>query len=232
MTRKNSPNTSPVWNIWQGILLILIITLVEVPLGWLNNQQDLGRVTGLLSFVAASLGDCLLYFVVIALFLRLIKCSWRDLGFVAARRRSHYTLGIICGVVLFIVIGALGNLLQQMIGTPAPQPFAEAVIGVEHDWEYILLLLLGSVAAPLKEEMIFRGLLYPALRSALGVWKGILLSGVIFAALHFDLIRFLPLFLGGVMLTWLYERTKSIWPCVLAHGTWNMLMALALWLQR
>lgn len=80
--------------------------------------------------------------------------------------------------------------------------------------------------------MFFRGLIYPPLRQVLGRGKGILLTGLFFASLHLEIIRFLPLFIGGVVLTWLYERSSSIWPAIVAHGTWNILMALALWIQR
>ncbi|MDR3288042.1 MAG: CPBP family intramembrane metalloprotease [Peptococcaceae bacterium] len=223
---------NPVWNVWQGLLLILLVTLAELPIGWLNSQQDLSLQSGLLRFLAVGFGDCLLYFLVVFLFLRWLKCGWRDLGFVRAGKPSAYWGGVLTGVILFVAVGLLGNVLTKLVGTPVPQTFAEAVKGVAYGWEYLLLLLLGGVVAPLKEEMIFRGLIYPPLRSALGAGKGILVNGIFFAALHVDIIRFLPLFLGGVVLTWLYERTKSIWPSVLAHGTWNILMAVALWIQK
>ena len=95
-----------------------------------------------------------------------------------------------------------------------------------------LLAVLGGVVAPIKEEMLFRGLMYPPLRQALGKGRGMLLTGLFFATLHFDMVRFLPLFIGGVVLSWLYERSSSIWPSIIAHGTWNVLMAVALLVQR
>ncbi|MHB8076921.1 lysostaphin resistance A-like protein [Desulfosporosinus fructosivorans] len=225
------PPRQPAWNIWQGLLLISLVTLVEYSLGWLETPNDLDSLRGILYFIGVGLGDVLVYFCVISIFLRLIRRPFSDLGFVRPLKR-YVVLGFVVGILLFVGIGLLGNVLTHIFGTPAPQSFTVAVKGVDYQWQFALLALLGGVVAPIKEEMIFRGLIYPPLRHALGRGKGMLLTGLFFATLHFDIVRFLPLLIGGVVLAWLYERSESIWPAVVAHGTWNILMASALWIQR
>jgi len=234
MGKKNGlqvPPRKPVWNIWQGLLLILLVTIIEYPLGWLETPNDLDSLRGILYFIGVGLGDALIYFSLIWIFLRLIRRPYSDLGFVKPLKR-FVVLGFVVGILLFIGIGLLGNVLTHIFGTPAPQSFTVAVKGVNYQWEFGLLAFLGGVVAPIKEEMLFRGLIYPPLRRALGRGKGMLLTGLFFATLHFDFVRFLPLLIGGVVLAWLYERSASIWPAVVAHGTWNILMAAALWIQR
>ncbi|MDR3601943.1 MAG: type II CAAX endopeptidase family protein [Desulfosporosinus sp.] len=234
MGKKNDqqlPPRQPVWNIWQGLFLIALVTLIEFPLGWLETPQDLNSLHGILYFIGVGIGDALLYFIVIGIFLRLIRRPFSELGMVKPLKR-YVCLGFLVGILLFISVGLLGNLLTQLLGTPAPQSFAVAVKGGDHTWEFVLLIILGGVIAPIKEEMLFRGLMYPPLRQSLGKGKGMLLTGLFFATLHFDIVRFLPLFIGGVVLAWLYERSSSIWPAIVAHGTWNILMAVALWMQR
>ncbi|MCO1604391.1 CPBP family intramembrane glutamic endopeptidase [Desulfosporosinus nitroreducens] len=230
-TKLRLPPRKPVWNIWQGLLLVAIITIIEFPLGWLESPKDLDSVRGILNFILVGLGDVLLYFAIIFIFLKFIRRPFSDLGFVKTSR-GFLLLGFIAGVLLFVGVGLLGNFLTKLFGTPAPQSFAIAVKGANYTWEFILLTFLGGVVAPIKEEMFFRGLIYPPLRQVFGRGKGILLTGLFFASLHLEIIRFLPLFIGGVVLTWLYERSSSIWPAIVAHGTWNILMALALWIQR
>ncbi|WP_206812192.1 CPBP family intramembrane glutamic endopeptidase [Paradesulfitobacterium ferrireducens] len=225
------PPRHPSWNLWQGLFLILLVNLVELPMGWLKASENLDTLDGFLHFLAVGLGEGLLYLGAILVLMRLLRQPLKGLGLVKPRL-GFWILGIIVGIFLFVSIGLLGNLLIKFLGTPAPQSFTEAVKGVKYGWQFLLLILLGGVIAPLKEEMIFRGLIYPPLRQAYGRGRGMLLTGVFFAALHFDLVRFLPLFIGGVILTWVYERSGSLWPAVLAHGTWNVLMALALWVQR
>lgn len=225
------PPRKPAWNLWQGLFLILVVTLIEFPLGWLETPKDLASVRGLLAFIGVGLGECILYFSLIFGFFRLLRRPISQLGFVKPLKR-FIVLGFIVGIILFIGVGLLGNLLTQVLGTPAPQSFAEAVKGVNNKGEWFLLLVLGGIVAPIKEEMLFRGLIYPPLREAYGKGKGILLTGMFFATLHFDMVRFIPLFIGGIVLTWLYERSSSLWPAIIAHGTWNVLMAVALWIQR
>jgi len=230
-TDPRIPPRQPAWNIWQGLLLISLVTLIEYPLGWLETPNDLDSLRGLLHFIGVGLGDVLVYFGVIWIFMRLIRRPFSDLGFVKPLKR-FVVLGFVVGIILFVCIGLLGSVLTHLFGTPAPQSFTVAVKGVNYQWEFGLLALLGGVVAPLKEEILFRGLIYPPLRRALGRGKGMLLTGLFFATLHFDIVRFLPLLIGGVVLAWLYERSASIWPAVIAHGTWNILMAAALWIQR
>lgn len=225
------PPRQPIWNIWQGLFLIALVTLIEFPLGWLETPKDLDSLHGVLNFVGVGLGDVLIYFIVIRIFLRLIRRPFSDLGFVKPHKQ-YVILGFVVGVLLFLVIGFLGSILTQLLGIPAPQSFAVAVRGVDYLWEFALLTILGCIVAPIKEEMLFRGLIYPPLRQTLGKGRGMLLTGLFFATLHFDVVRFLPLFIGGVVLAWVYQRSSSIWPAIIAHGTWNTLMAIALWIQR
>ena len=225
------PPRQPAWNIWQGLLLISLVTLIEYPLGWLETPNDLDSLRGILHFIGVGLGDVLVYFGIIWIFMCLIRRPFSDLGLVKPLKR-FVVLGFVVGIILFVCIGLLGSVLTHLFGTPAPQSFTVAVKGVNYQWEFGLLALLGGVVAPLKEEILFRGLIYPPLRRALGRGKGMLLTGLFFATLHFDIVRFLPLLIGGVVLSWLYERSASIWPAVIAHGTWNILMAAALWIQR
>src|SRR5680860_1444520 len=191
------PPRQPVWNIWQGLLLISLVTLIEYSLGWLKTPNELDTLRGILAFIGVGLGDSLVYFSVIWMFLRLIRRPFSDLGFVKPRKR-FVVLGFIVGILLFVGIGLLGNVLTHLFGTPAPQSFTVAVKGVNYQWEFGLLTLLGGVVAPIKEEMLFRGLIYPPLRKALGRGKGMLLTGLFFATLHFDIVRFLPLLIGRV----------------------------------
>lgn len=229
--KSKVPPKHPRWNVWQGLFLLLLINLIEFPLGWMKTPQDLNQMQGFLHFLAVGIGEVILYLCLLRLFMKLIHRSFRDLGFVRPHVR-YLLLGLLMGVFLFITVGLLGNLLANWFGTPAPQSFTLVVKGSSSNWQVILLMFLGGVLAPIKEEAFFRGLFYPPLREMYGRGKGILLTAGFFAVLHFDVIRFIPLLIGGIILTWLYEKTSSLWPSIVAHGTWNILMALALWIQR
>lgn len=92
------------------------------------------------------------------------------------------------------------------------------------------------VVAPLAEELVFRGVLYGAIRRRLRAGPAVLLSAVVFAAMHPVWIAGLLLpwtqFLGGLIFAWSYERTRSLALPVLLHvvgnlGVLSMRLALA-----
>ena len=94
-----------------------------------------------------------------------------------------------------------------------------------------LALLLGGVVAPLAEEIFFRGFLYAGLRSRLGPTSGVLVSALIFSLVHVLPGVLLPIFVMGAIFALLYERTGSLWPCIVLHGVINSLAFLGAYLS-
>lgn len=84
----------------------------------------------------------------------------------------------------------------------------------------------AAVLAPVAEESLFRGLLYPALRSSLKVRHAALFSAVgtsaLFALMHPNPPSWLPLFALAMVLTWIFERTNSLAAVIGAHALWNV----------
>lgn len=77
--------------------------------------------------------------------------------------------------------------------------------------------------APPVEEFFFRGFLYQSLRNRIGVLGGAALSGLIFGAIHFKPQYLVPLAILGAILALLFEKTGSLWPCILLHSFYNAL---------
>ncbi|MDN5325971.1 MAG: protease family protein [Moorella sp. (in: firmicutes)] len=160
---------------------------------------------------------------------------WKNgLGFSALGLKAEgagraLVAGLAGGLALFFLVIITGALLQTMFPNPSPQPFADLVAKARGPADLIIPLFLGTVLAPLTEELYFRGFLFPALKDRYGLQAGLVGSGVIFALLHLDLWRFLPLALGGIGLAYLYERTGNILASIIAHATWNTVMILLLY---
>jgi uncharacterized protein len=85
----------------------------------------------------------------------------------------------------------------------------------------IIAGFLIVAAAPLSEEIFFRGFMYGGLRRRLPVWVAAAISGAVFGLVHYtgsDSIGVVPqLAVLGILLAWLYERTGSLWPPILLH---------------
>jgi membrane protease YdiL (CAAX protease family) len=93
--------------------------------------------------------------------------------------------------------------------------------------ELVALAVPIALLAPVVEELLFRGLLYRYLRGRLGVVVAVVLSALIFGALH---VVIPPLVVMGIVLAIIAQRTGSIWPGIVVHATNNALVVLALWL--
>jgi membrane protease YdiL (CAAX protease family) len=75
--------------------------------------------------------------------------------------------------------------------------------------------------APPVEELFFRGFLYQSLRTRMGPLGGAILSGLIFGAVHLKLDYLVPLAILGTLLCFLFQKTGSLWPCILVHALNN-----------
>jgi membrane protease YdiL (CAAX protease family) len=90
------------------------------------------------------------------------------------------------------------------------------------NWLATMLFYIAlGVLAPFCEEILFRGCLYSFLKGRFGAVLGIGLSAALFAVLHFDRGGVLMLFTIGCVLAYTFERTRSLVPCMVAHGLWN-----------
>lgn len=84
-----------------------------------------------------------------------------------------------------------------------------------------LMALAAVIAAPLCEEIVFRGYFYPVLKKYSGMWPAAVCSALVFASAHGNLTAMLPLFIFGGLLVFLYEKTGSIWAPIAVHFCFN-----------
>jgi membrane protease YdiL (CAAX protease family) len=86
--------------------------------------------------------------------------------------------------------------------------------------------LLVCVAAPIAEELFFRGFCFTALRRWIGLVPGAIATGVIFGLIHAgsaDAVFLVPLAIFGALLCVLYHRTGSLLPPMVLHALNNSL---------
>lgn len=86
--------------------------------------------------------------------------------------------------------------------------------------------LVMVVAAPVVEEIAFRGLLFSTLRRRMSTPWAALLSGALFGAIHlYSPPSAVQVAAGGVLYAWAYARTGSLLPAMLAHAVHNTVAA-------
>jgi CAAX protease family protein len=84
----------------------------------------------------------------------------------------------------------------------------------------VAVTVLVCVVAPIAEEFFFRGYFFGALRNWRGVWPAAVLTGLVFGGIHVGSapVGFLvPLAFFGFLLCLIYDRTRSLYPCMALH---------------
>ncbi len=148
----------------------------------------------------------------------------RSLAALGFRRLTSGTAALPYLVLLAsLVISYLYVAIVSVAGLESLKPSPLPVDFVDSNIDHVLLFVLVVVLAPLAEESFFRGFLLPALASRWGFLWGAGLTSLLFAITHGDLGIIGPAFITGMLLAWLYYRTRSLWSCIMAHGLQNAL---------
>jgi membrane protease YdiL (CAAX protease family) len=152
-------------------------------------------------------------------------------------RAAAVGLAGLCVAMVFLVPVAIVQyfVLEALDVPSSPQETARKVMDSELHLA-VQLALYGVLIAPLAEESMFRGVLYPAMRSVLGgTRRAVVLSAgttsLLFAAMHADAQAFAALFVLSLALTWVVEHTNSLAAAVVLHAAFNassMLILLVL----
>jgi membrane protease YdiL (CAAX protease family) len=187
-----------------GILLGIPAILIDQPV-----NGDLSDAANAVVQLATALGFLL---VPIA-----IASRWGESSVGAALRR----LGVrsfspsalkwmLAAIGAYLVVAAV---YAAVFGSPHQEDIAESFGALP------VQILLIAVAAPISEEVCFRGMLFGGLRTRLPRFAAALISGLIFGGLHAltGISAVPPLIAFGFILALLYEKTGSIVPGILLH---------------
>jgi membrane protease YdiL (CAAX protease family) len=213
---------------WVDIVVIVVVGFLFGGVGSLGVSQlvhlsDASLSTQDRAAVEAMAGQITFYAVAISVTL-LVLAGRRgiDVGELGWRRAS---LRWLLGAVPLTLAGlAIAGVLAGIAQSALPQAVNQQCITVRQQYGHAILLALPvvCVAAPIVEETLFRGVLYRWLRGVMPLGTAMIISSAAFALAHAVTLLFLPLFGFGLLLAWIYERSRSIWPGVLVHALFNL----------
>ena len=97
----------------------------------------------------------------------------------------------------------------------------------------VLLIFLGVLVAPLVEETIFRGCLYPVVAGSFGVPAGVVVTGILFGLAHAPQLsggwgQIALLMCVGIILTYIRARAGTVWASYFVHVAYNSCLFAAL----
>lgn len=151
---------------------------------------------------------------------------WRSIGWRRLAEGISPVRFLAGGALLLIGVQVASQFVSRNVELPIEKMF-ESRISV------LLLMALGILVAPLVEETIFRGFLYPVIARQFGVPAGILVTGVLFGSLHAAQLwggwgQIGLLICVGIVLTWVRARTGTVVASYLVHLGYNGMLFLVL----
>ena len=145
--------------------------------------------------------------------------GWRDLHPGAGTIRHSALQFMAGGAALAVGVSLVGGFLNPKSSLPI-EDLLKARVSV------LLFGILGVLVAPLVEETIFRGFLYPVIARRTGIPAGIFMTGTLFGRMHAAQLwggwgQIALLIIVGVVLTWVRAHTGTVVASYLVHLGYN-----------
>ncbi|MEO6834480.1 MAG: CPBP family intramembrane glutamic endopeptidase [Candidatus Tumulicola sp.] len=157
----------------------------------------------------------------------LSKFGLRELGFSRPGAATVWTA--VAGAVAMAIVANGSASLIDYFGHAKHQQDTVAIFKGLHDPATIAAFAIFAIAfAPIAEETIFRVFFFNFGLRFGGFWGGTLSSAALFGLAHGDLYAALPLALGGVVLAFVYYRTRNAFAPMISHALFNALSIVAL----
>jgi len=218
---KEAQTYSVPWSIgdtWAGVVLLVLISISMIAAVLLGLKKEFLQNAGVLFLE-------LVYILPVALILAWRRIHWKYLGF---GKFNINVVGIGCGLLIggYAII-LLHNAILTMLGVNTQ---GEKIFQSINQLKVpVWFILAGAVIAPLVEEIFFRGFLFQGFRQQYGWLPAVLLSSAIFGAAHLDPVSFIPTFILGCILAYMYHRSNSLWPGILFHAAINSVSLCAVY---
>jgi len=218
-----------------GSLVIIqgVLAVIYMPRQRLNTKQ---LEEYLISKPQFAIGSMLIWYAAIFFFLYVTLSVlrghpfWRTLGWrklvpaspgLPKNPFAYFFAG--CGLSLFVA------LMTASMKTPESTPMEELF---KYPHTAMMFVAMAVFVAPLVEETLFRGYLYPLFARSFGVAPAILLTGVLFGLMHgaqlgwtWGLVAMLTLV--GIVFTLVRARTGTVFASFMMHLGYNLLISLA-----
>lgn len=204
---------------------LILAKLLGVPL--VDNIGMTVDNFGIYIFISQAIG-LVVTLMLIAWKLKRHHVSWESVGLRGFKifQSIRYIVGYYL-LLLGLLVGA--GIIAMSLGVDVPaNPDGESggtemlnVIG-----NFWLTFAVSVVLAPIIEEIVFRGVLFPAIKRRYGLMAGVMVSSLVFTLVHINPVQMISVLPLGIYLAIMYHRTGSIYPGMALHATWNLMVLL------
>ena len=203
---------------------LLGVSLLQVP-DALNRPQNanISRLLNTLATLIAFLMPAILF----AKILSKQPFSW--LGFSKKMNAKQLLIVVLITFAGMILSGSLGMLNQKIplsedLLKQAQQlenTYKNAMMNMAHMTnfsDYLLAMLVMALAPAVFEEVLFRGAFQKVFVGwTKNAWAGIIITSILFSAIHFSFFGFLPRIALGLILGLIFYYTNNLWLSILLH---------------
>ncbi len=173
-------------------------------------------------------GEILIYAVLILVFFTLYKLLWRkEISEPRTATNFKDVLGSL--VVGFGICGISGLWIMLAEQLPSLQKSVEAMnAGAENiaGGNAFGTFMIAVIAAPIVEEILFRGIVLRSMLKFTPAWAAILISSVLFGAYHLNIVQAAYATLMGIAAGILYEKKRNLLFPILVHFANNLITML------
>ena len=219
-------NTPWDWEITWQVLIVGFFFIGQLLLPLLFGFSGLNPATFslrgkafyvLISYLLMAMGGILVLYFSIKKYFPLPK-DWFSLKWL-----NNWFFWGLGGYLVALPIVVIVSLVNQQIwqGQGGSNPIILLALQAQDQVALAIFFFTASVAAPIFEEIIFRGFLLPSLTRYIPVWTAILVSSLIFSIAHLSLSEVLPLTALGMVLGFVYSRSRSLLAPMFLHSLWN-----------
>ena len=164
----------------------------------------------------------------LAAVLLLLLRAWPKVGLadLGVRTPAAAGIGVATGATLWLASILIANVQAAVVGAH-PQSLIVAAASHRSPEALALDVVVAAGLVSVVEELFFRAVLFAVLRQRMPFVYAAALSSIVFAAAH-EISAWIPVFVLGVGLCWLYERRRSLWTNAAAHFTVNAISFILL----
>jgi membrane protease YdiL (CAAX protease family) len=234
-------DTEQVWmvgDIVKCVILVLFFSLIinesfvflrNRYFSQIDNELLILILTFILDLVAAGL---VFYFIMFK-----SKKNLEDCGLKPWNVGSDLKLSVVSYIafspILLMVLVSLGQIADFFHYEPPPHELIHVFLDEKAGWgTFIFSFFLACIAGPIIEELFFRGFCYPAFKKRWGATAAMIISSVFFAAIHGSIFAFFPVFFLGLLLAYLYEKRKTLFPSIFLHILHNSIFILYFFIMK
>ncbi|MEO7531219.1 MAG: CPBP family intramembrane glutamic endopeptidase [Sediminibacterium sp.] len=235
----------------MGVCIVLSAFLVEfigmrvLHVSFMQVPEELNRPENVnLSRLLNTLASMLCFLLPALVLARIVsKRPFFQLGFQSAISAKQLLLVLVLTFTSILLSGALGE-LNEWIPLPA-KLYAEAkaledkykaammsMATMRTGVDYLLALVVLAAAPAFFEEVLFRGGFQQVFVGwTKSKWAGIILTSILFSAIHFSYFGFLPRLALGIVLGLIFYYSKNIWLNIFLHFLNNALVVTQLYIM-